>query len=230
MCGRFALFSPIDEIDRNFNVGAHIGIPQRYNIAPSQPALVVRHNPEGRTELAALEWGLVPEWKKERPSKPLINARLETVEIKPSFRASVKRSRCLIPFNGWYEWRSENGVKQPYFIADQNQSLQAFAGIWSVWHGPGGDHWLETFAIVTAAATGPIRRLHKRKPLVVPPAHYEAWMTTHDPLPRGFLDTFEWVSEEQFGWHAVSRRVNSIQNDDSACLEPAEAPKQPSLF
>lgn len=230
MCGRFAFYSPEEAVRSWFKVPVPHEIPQRYNIAPSQPALVVRHNPEGKPELSALEWGLVPEWKKERSEKPLINARVETIEVKPSFRASVKRSRCLIPFNGWYEWKSENGAKQPYFISMHDQSLQAFAGIWSVWHGPGGDHWLETFAIVTAAATGPMRSLHARKPLVVPKAQYADWLTSHDPLPRGFLNRFNWIEERQFQWYPVNRQVNSVRFDDPSCLERPEPPAQPSLF
>lgn len=213
-----------------FGASAHSAIGARYNIAPSQPALVIRHDPHGQPELAALEWGLVPEWKKERSEKPLINARVETIEVKPSFRASVKRSRCLVPFNGWYEWKSENGIKQPYFISAREQSVQAFAGIWSVWHGPSGDHWLETFAIVTAASSGPMRSLHARKPLVVAREQYAEWLTSHDPLPRGFLNGFNWVEENQFDWYPVNRQVNSVRFDNVSCLDRPEPPAQPSLF
>lgn len=230
MCGRYTLTSPNDALERLFDLPNSVPIPKRYNIAPRQPVLVVRHDDKGVREMAAVEWGLVPEWKKEIGDKPLINARLETVEAKPSFRSSIKRKRCLVPFNGWYEWKTEHGRKQPYLIEPTSGEPMAFAGIWSTWHGPGGDNWLETMAIVTAASNGPMRGLHHRRPLVVPPERYDDWLQLHDPLPRGFLNDFDWVPETSFHWRAVSLRVNNVRFDDPACQEPAEEEPQHSLF
>lgn len=240
MCGRFTLTSTQDEIAAFFGVSADHVIPERYNIAPTQPVLVIREaesqiiGKRGGRELAALEWNFVPEWAKERNTKPLINARVETIEAKPSFRSSIKRRRCLIPFNGWYEWKSVNGKKQPYFIRkiddEGNAELAAFAGVWSTWHGPDGEFWLETFAIVTAEAKGPLRATHHRKPLVVKPQDYDRWLIPHDPLPNNFLKTFEWEAETAFHTMPVSTRVNSIRFDDPSCLAPPEEEKQPSLF
>lgn len=206
------------------------GIPPRYNVAPRQPVLIVRQTDKGANELAAVEWGFVPEWKKEIGDKPLINARVETVESKPSFRSAIKRKRCLVPANGWYEWRTEDGRKQPYFIEQHDAGLVAFAGIWSVWHGPGGDHWLETMAIVTAASVGPMKSLHHRRPLVVPPNQYGDWLHPHDPLPRGFINSFDWVQETAFQWRPVSPRVGNVRVDDPTCLNPPDTLRQHSLF
>lgn len=230
MCGRYLLSSPVENIRRLFNVAASAAILPRYNIAPRQPVLIVRVGEQGTRELVAVEWGLVPEWKKEIGDKPLINARLETIEVKPSFRSSIKRKRCLVPFNGWYEWKSEQGRKQPYLIEPTGGELEAFAGIWSTWHGPGGDFWLETMAIVTAPTVGPMRSLHHRRPLVVAPDQFDAWLQPQDPLPRGFLNSFDWVPETAFHWRAVSTRVNGVRFDDESCLLPAEIDPQHSLF
>lgn len=230
MCGRYLMTSPKDAMIQSFKVAAGAAIPPRYNIAPTQPVLIVRLGEAGQRELAAVEWGLVPEWKKERGDKPLINARVETVIEKPSFRASMKRKRCLVPFDGWYEWKSLNGRKQPFLIRPVAGGPMAFAGIWATWHGPNGDFWLETMAMLTAPTTGPMKGLHSRMPLVVRPDQYDAWLTPHDPLPRGFLDSFDFLPETAFEWQQVSTRVNNARFDGPACMEPPHDDPQPSLF
>lgn len=230
MCGRYLLASQVEFIRKLFGVEAAAAILARYNIAPRQPVLIVRVGEQGARELVAVEWGLVPEWKKAIGDKPLINARLETIEAKPSFRSSIKRKRCLVPFSGWYEWKTERGKKQPYLIEPVDGELAAFAGIWSTWHGPGGDFWLETMAIITGATFGPMKTLHHRRPLVVAPDQYDAWLQPQDPLPRGFLESFDWVPETAFHWHPVSTKVNSVRIDDETCLLPPEIDPQHSLF
>lgn len=230
MCGRFALKAPATEIERFFKVNAPVPIPDRYNIAPRQPVLIIRHTEKAVRELAAVEWGLVPEWKKEIGDKPLINARVETIEAKPSFRSSIKRKRCLVPFTGWYEWKTVDGLKVPHFISHMDGEMHAFAGIWSTWHGPHGDHWLETMSIVTAASSGIMRGMHHRKPLVVKPEQFEDWLTLHDPLPRNFLGSFDWEEEQHFHWRPVSRKVNSVRYDGPDCLDPPEENPQGVLF
>lgn len=230
MCGRFILTSPLDAIRAVFAVEATANIPARYNIAPKQPVLVVRHDEKGIPELVAVEWGFVPEWIKEPAKEPVINARIETVAAKPYFRASIKRKRCLVPMNGWYEWKTEGGRKQPYLIAPADGSLMAFAGVWSTWHGPQGEHWLETMAILTAPATGPLSTIHHRRPMVVAHADHEAWLTTHDPLPRRFLEDFPFVGERAFDVRPVSTRVGNVRFDSPECLDPPEHERQASLF
>ena len=255
MCGRYFLTSLIDTLRALFDVDTPHPIPPRYNIAPTQPVLVVRQcaddtlGRKGGRELAAVEWGLVPEWSRtgRRTDRPLINARVETVAEKPSFRASLVRRRCLVPFDGWYEWQAaggktggrqagaSHGGKQPWAITPRRGPM-AFAGIWSVWQGPDGASALETMAILTGPAPGAMAELHPRKPLVLEPSDYARWLEPHDPLPRGFLDSFSWAGEEAFEWRPVSRRVNAISHDDPACLDapaadpPPPQPRQPDLF
>lgn len=231
MCGRFTLTAGQDDITSKFLVDAHAVIPPRYNVAPTQPVLIVRHTPKGVRELAAAEWGLVPEWAKKRHrGKPLINARMETVESKASFRSAVKRTRCLMPFTGWYEWRTEKGKKQPYLIKPIDDQVHGFAAIWTVWHGPDGEHWLETVTIVTAEATDHLRGVHHRKPLVVAPESYEQWLTPQDPLPRNFWQSISFLSERSFDYFPVNDRVNNIRNDDSSCIAAPPPSAQASFW
>ena len=230
MCGRYALRALLEEIEHLFAIKGSAGIPARYNIAPRQPVLIVRNNEHSQRELAAVEWGLIPEWKKEVGDKPLINARVETVEVKPSFRSSIKRKRCLVPFDGWYEWKPEPGRKQPYLFEARDAGMHAFAGIWSTWHGPGGDHWLETMAILTAPARGHFKNVHHRRPLVVRPDQFDDWLQPQDPLPRGFLNGFDWIPENAFTYRPVGSRVSNVRFDDPSCLDPAMTHAQHSLF
>ncbi|WND03112.1 SOS response-associated peptidase [Temperatibacter marinus] len=231
MCGRFSLTATEEEIAEAFGVYAHSAIPERYNVAPTQPILSVRSTPRGKRELAALEWGLVPEWSKEgRKDRPLINARVETVEEKASFKSPLRRTRCLVPFNGWYEWKTVKGRKQPYYITPRNGAVHAFAGLWAVWHGQEGEHWLETTAFITAEAQGPLKAVHHRKPLVVSPESYQRWLKPEDPLPRNFWDSLTFLPETDFDMRPVSSRVNSARFDDSSCIDPPEEEMQGSLF
>jgi len=230
MCGRYLMTSPKEAMRRTFDVIAEADIPPRFNIAPRQPVLVVRNSEKGGRELAAVEWGLVPEWKKEIGDKPLINARIETIADKPSFRSSVKRKRCLVPFTGWYEWKTQNGRKVPHLITPVGDELTAFAGIWSTWHGPSGEHWFETMAIVTASAVNSLRSIHHRRPLAVRSGDFSAWLAPHDPLPRGFLEGFDFVPEHAFEWRPVSGKVNSVRMEGPECIAPPEGERQHSLF
>ncbi len=230
MCGRYSLTAPREAIAKVFDVAAENDIPERRNIAPRQPVLIVRNSEKGIRHLAAVEWGLVPEWRKEIGDKPLINARIETIAEKPSFRSSMKRQRCLVPFTDWYEWRTENGRKVPHRIRRHDGELGAFAGVWATWHGPGGDHWLETMAIVTAPTNSVLKPLHHRRPLIVRPEQYSDWLQPHDPLPRGFLSSFDWVEETKFIWGPVSSKVNSIRFEGPECHFPPEEERQASLF
>lgn len=235
MCGRFMFTAPIEAVRQTFGVEGRTAIPPRYNIAPTQPVLAVRLSEQAERELVALEWGLVPEWAKDRPEKPLVNARSETAAQKPSFRASVKRKRCLMPYTGWYEWTREDGARQPYLIRYTGEDVGAFAAIWSTWHGPSGDHWLETVALLTAEAKGELAEVHHRRPLAVKPEDFDRWLAPHDPLPRSFMESFDWVPEDRYETVRVSKRVNSVRFDDPTCAEPeaktpSSPPAQGSLF
>ncbi len=231
MCGRFGLAASISEINQVYGVNGRAAIPQRYNIAPTQPVLTVRLDEKCLRELVATQWGLVPSWAKElRKDKPLINARSETIAVKPSFKGSFKRRRAIVPATFWYEWKSVRGYKQPYVVESAEGGLFGFAAIWDVWNGVGGESWLETMAIVTAPTTGALRPLHHRRPLVLAAHDYDAWLEPHDPMPKDFIESFNWVPENAFHWCPVSKRVNNVGNDDKNLLGPPEQEPQGSLF
>ena len=135
-----------------------------------------------------------------------------------------------MPADGWYEWKAGAGGKQPWLIQHVDKAPFAFAGLWTTWHGTDGESWLETMAIITAPAVGPLKSVHHRRPLVVQSDQYADWLEPHDPLPRGFLDGFNWTAESEFTMRKVSRRVSNVRNDDAACIAPPEEDKQGSLF
>jgi len=222
MCGRFYFSSPVEMMRQIFGVDARINLPARYNIAPSQPIMTIFRDEKGVRHFAPMEWGLVPEWAKEKPAKPMINARIETVTEKPSFRAAIKRTRCLVPFDGWYEWKTINGQKQPFVIRPTGNRPAAFAGIWTEWQGPGGDFALQTVAFLTGDASQNLADIHHRRPMVVSPDNYDQWLMPHDPLPKDFLSQINWLAESEFETFPVGRRVNSVRFDDADCINPVD--------
>ena len=216
MCGRYVLTSPGEAIAEHFRLAAVPVYPPRYNIAPTQTALVVRETPAGRREAVGLRWGLVPFWAKE-PSigSRLINARAEGLADKPAFRAAFRRRRCLVPADGFFEWQALAGRrKQPYHVRLAAGEPFAMAGLWEQWRPPEGDP-VATFTIVTTAANGALRVLHDRMPVIVAPADYDEWLSAPDPSallgpPAGAV----------FAVAPIGTRVNDVRNDDPGVLQP----------
>ena len=230
MCGRYMLTSPVEAIRQIFGVGGGLNLPARYNIAPGQQVPIIRGAKKGR-ELVMAEWGLVPSWMKTKPSsKPMINARSETIAEKPSFRAAFARRRCLVPANGFYEWQKGEGGKTPMLIHLQGQTLFAFAGIWEAWWGADGDELLETVAIVTRAAWPPIAPIHERMPVMLGAGDIALWLGEEDVAPLELLPRLRQRQASEIHFHAVSKRVNAVANDDPSLIEPVVIPSQRSLF
>ncbi|HEY1153931.1 MAG TPA: SOS response-associated peptidase, partial [Pseudolabrys sp.] len=164
MCGRFVITSPPDAMRRLLRYREQPNFPARYNVAPTQPIPVVRLINGART-FTLMRWGLLPGWVKEpKGFTLLINARAETAAEKPAFRNALKRRRCLLPADGFYEWKREGALKQPYFIRRRDRAPFAFAGLWETWSGPGGEE-IDTAAIVTTDASADIAGLHHRMPV-----------------------------------------------------------------
>jgi putative SOS response-associated peptidase YedK len=149
MCGRFTLKTPIENVATQFQAAAPKNIEARYNIAPSQEILAVWERGKER-EMSSLVWGLIPSWSRE--PKGIINARAETLLEKPSFREAFKHRRCLIPADGFYEWKKEANGKQPYYFQLKDGELFAFAGIWEEWEK--GESAVRTCAIITTEGRG----------------------------------------------------------------------------
>lgn len=175
MCGRFVQAVPGQVIGELFKVAVPRVSAARYNVAPTQDALVVRETLVGR-ELASLRWGLVPGWAKETAiGARLINARIETAAEKPAFRQAMARRRCLIPVSGFYEWHVVAGRKQPYLISFDDRPCFALGGLWERWMSGDGDP-VETFTVLTTRPNEVVSTLHDRMPVVVPPKNFAAWL------------------------------------------------------
>lgn len=178
MCGRFALTATPEEVRRLFAFLDLPNFPPRDDIRPTEPIGIVAVR-EGSRRFVLVRWGFVPGWVKDpREFSLLINARAETAAAKPSFRGAMRHGRCLVPANGFYEWRSEGaGPKRPYFIAPPDGRLVAFAGLTETWAGADGSE-VDTAAILTVPANELVAPIHDRMPAVIPPEDFAAWLDT----------------------------------------------------
>ncbi len=176
MCGLYSFRRSPEETRTLFNYLEEPDFPPRQYVAPGGPIAIVRAD-KGERHFALVRWGLVPSWVKEiKPGKPLINARAESVLAKPTFRNAMKRRRCLIPADGFYEWTGDvPGKKQPWFIHRPDDALFAFAGLWEYWMGADGSE-LETAAIITGEPNQTIAKIHNRMPVVIEPQDYGRWL------------------------------------------------------
>ena len=218
MCGRFIITSAPEAIRQLFGYLEQPNFPPRYNVAPTQPIPVVMD--ESGRHFRLMRWGLWPAWVKDpRKFTLLINARVETVREKPAFKNAIRRRRCLIPADGYYEWHSFEGIKRPYFIHRRDGRPVGFAGVAETWIGPNGEE-VDTVAIVTAPASADLAVLHHRVPVTVNADDFERWLDcradeahTVTPLMRG-------PRVGEFAWHEISSRVNHAANDDAQLILP----------
>jgi putative SOS response-associated peptidase YedK len=210
MCGRYALHANPEVVALMFGLSEVPAFAARYNIAPTAQVLVIR---EGGGAL--LRWGLVPRWAKD-PSigARMNNARAETVAEKPSFREAYRRRRCLIPASGFYEWKLEDGRKQPYYIHPADGQLFAFAGLWEQWAAP--DRTLETCAIITTESNAKMLAVHERMPVIVSPGEYSRWLTQGGIALRA-------CAEDTIGIRRVGRAVNNARNDAPGLVAPDDS-------
>lgn len=186
MCGRFAFYSPAEAAAALFDFEVSLTTEPRYNIAPSQPVPVVRNTRSGGRELVLLRWGLVPSWARN-PSigHRMINARAETLAVKPAYRNAYEKRRCLILADGFYEWRKvASAKKQPYYISRADGRPFAFAGLWETWTDRSTGESLRTTVIVTTAANDFLKDLHDRMPVVLEPGTASAWLAGAAGVPE----------------------------------------------
>ncbi len=227
MCGRYTLTNPDPvKLRQRFMLGESAEVPEvepRYNVAPTDAVLAVRRDDEGAREAGRLRWGLVPgRWAEKRSGRPLINARAEGITSQPAFRESFAERRCLIPADGFFEWRRDENGTLPFWISGADGELFAFAGIWAELparaSGPDGD-MLHSCAIVTTEPNGLIRPIHDRMPAILDPGLESDWLDPGAgegdllamlrPLPADLLQTRE-----------ISDAVNDVRNDGPELLEP----------
>ena len=232
MCGRYSLTSPAEAIRAVFNYPERPNLPARANIAPTQEVAAVRltvtddGGAPGR-HFAWLRWGLIPPWAKDRAiGNRLINARAESVADKPAFRDAFHRRRCLILADGFYEWRSEGGRRQPYRITLADGGPFAFAGLWERWRDRSAGETVESCTIVTTEANSLLRSLHDRMPVILDTAGHAAWLDeqTTAEAARALLRPYP---ADALVFYRVSPRINSPDNDDPALTAPIEEPSVP---
>jgi len=197
----------------------------RFNIAPTQDAPVVRQRTEPKRErtLQFLRWGLIPSWAEDiKIGARLINARGETVAAKPSFRSAFRKRRCLVPADGFYEWRADGKAKQPYLIARRDGASFAFAGLWERWtpkEKPAEPAFIDSYTIVTTEANTLLKPLHERMPVILAPEHYASWLDP-EAAEADLLALLRPAPEELLHYFPVSRRVNAARVDVPELIEP----------
>jgi putative SOS response-associated peptidase YedK len=233
MCGRFTLTDPDPaRIRARFGLteSAELGEHEepRYNIAPTDPVLAIRRGERGERQLGRLRWGLVPgRWAERRSGPPLINARAETLESQPAFAESFRERRCLIPADGFYEWRNEGSSKTPYWISRVDGDLFAFAGLWASLPARDGEGELVSCTIVTCEPNELIRPLHDRMPVVLMPDAEARWL---DPAAgvQELGSLLVPAPEDLLALREVVDAVNDVREDGPDLLAPREA--RPQLF
>jgi putative SOS response-associated peptidase YedK len=236
MCGRFTLHTEKELLAKRFEVDLDAVGPlaPRYNIAPSQDVLVVRMRDAERLAMP-MRWGLVPHWAKPLEKlPPMINARRETLAEKPAFRDSLRRRRCLVLADGFYEWQSVDRrvPRQPFWISLADAEPFAMAGIWDVWFPPEDPDAepLRSCSIVTAPANLAIQMIHPRMPVILPLDRAFRWLDPElDDDPDALLELLEPVAANALASHPVCLDVNSPEQDDAHLIEPVPHPS-PTLF
>jgi putative SOS response-associated peptidase YedK len=223
MCGRFVQYSDPDVYASRFDLDAVCQAVPRYNVAPTQPVLAIRETDEGKRVLVPLRWGLVPAWSKGPDNRySMINARAETVNTKPAYRNAFKHRRCLIPAEGFYEWKAGKAGKMPFLIRRRGGEPFAMAGLWERWHAPEGGT-IESCTIIVTGANGPVREIHDRMPVVLGREDYAAWLDPGNRDADGLLAMLMPAETAQWAMHEVSRRVNSPKSEGPELLEPVDA-------
>lgn len=223
MCGRFTIVNLADFIAQfPFFELPDVPPPPRYNVAPTQPVPVVANTGENKIEF--YRWGLIPSWADDPAiGNRLINARAETLDSKPSFRDGLRRRRCLVIGDSFYEWRKEPGgkTKTPLRITMKDQRPFGFAGIWDVWQSPDGSQ-LPTCTIITVPANELVAPIHDRMPAIIRPAEYRAWLEpTEHPADR-MKPLLSPYPADQMKAQVVSRAVNNPKVDSRECIEPVD--------
>lgn len=237
MCGRYTLTTPTDELAEHLLLGEAPALAPRYNVAPQQDVPCVRLE-EGTRRLRLLRWGLVPPWLRPRPRgrsrRPLdpdappagwINARAETAADRPAFRSAYRNRRCLVPADGFYEWkpRPQSRGKVPHYFYLAGGGPFCFAGIWERWRSPSGEELLSC-AILTTRPNALLAEVHERMPVILAPEAYGRWLTAGPDELDALRELLEPFPAERMAAHPVSRLVNDPTCDRPGCIEPASAP------
>jgi putative SOS response-associated peptidase YedK len=219
MCGRFMQERPVSDLAEIFGAEPLVYDPGgRYNIAPTDEAIVVVER-DDRRALASYRWGLIPHWAEDaRIASRTFNARAESVATMPAFRESFRRRRCLVPVDGFYEWRREGSVRQPYRVFRADGRPLALAGLWSGWRNPETDEVRRTFTIVTTTPNAVVAELHDRMPVIIPDHAWGRWLDPRPAEPGELRALLEPTDAVPLEIAPASRLVNDVRHDGPELL------------
>jgi putative SOS response-associated peptidase YedK len=233
MCGRYRLSRRKQLVEEYFGaVSSEEDWSPRYNVAPTQPVPVIcQHPKEPIRQLSMMRWGLIPSWAKDSSGAArMINARAETTATLPAFRDALKSRRCLIPADGFYEWKRDGKSGQPYCFEVNEGALFAFAGLWDRWKDPTGQ-WMKSCSILTTTPNDVTSTVHDRMPVILVPDGYDLWLDPGMTNTAAATELLEPYDARLMRCYPVSTRVNHVVNDDEECARPVELVQtQASLF
>ena len=221
MCGRFALKENPKKLGEYFQLTGDLEFLPSWNIAPSSRICSVTADAEGNRHLHKMRWGLIPSWAKDVTiGNKLANARGETVAEKPSFRSAFKHRRCLIPASGFYEWKTESGIKYPWYVSLKSSSPLAFAGLWEIWHPEDGGP-IESCCIITTAANSLMEPIHDRMPVILTPDQWATWLSPQEHQAAKQLQMIHPCDPDSLQVWQVTRELNRVGlRDDAGLIEP----------
>lgn len=221
MCGRYSLTAPPPRVAAFLGAAGAGVLRSRFNVAPGQDVAVAVCGEDGRRAVVARRWGFVARFARDAASGVrAVNARVETAAEHPAFREAFRVRRCLVPADGFYEWRRRRGGAEPYHVALPGRALFAMAGLWERCEPAGGEP-VETCVILTGPACGRLRELHGRAPLLVDPERFDAWLDPGQHDPERLRETLASDLADALELRAVDPRVSDPRFDEPACLEPA---------
>ena len=210
---------PVSDLAEIFQAEALVDEPGgRYNIAPTDEAIVVVER-DDRRALKGYRWGLIPHWAPDaRIASRTFNARAESIASMPAFRESFRQKRCLVPVDAFYEWKREDGVRQPYRIFRADGRPLALAGLWAGWKNPDTGEVRRTFTIVTSTPDAAVAELHNRMPVIVPDEAWGRWLDPRPTEPGELRALLEPTDEVALEIAPASRLVNDVRNDGPQLL------------
>jgi putative SOS response-associated peptidase YedK len=221
MCGRFVLMTVGKDLAKQFGLEEVPDLEPHYNIAPTQMVVIIRLDRNTlQRRLVEVKWGLIPFWAKDTSiGNRLINARVESAADKPAFRSAFKFRRCLVPADGFYEWKKTEGKKkQPYLVRNADGTPFAFAGLWESWKGPEGET-LESCTILTTDANDLTREIHDRMPVILKSEDYDLWLDPEVKDPKLLKPLLQPYPSEDMKVEPVSSKVNKASYDAPDCVE-----------
>jgi putative SOS response-associated peptidase YedK len=216
MCGRFVIIP--DNLKARFDIwGNVLELSPNYNAAPSQllPAVIFDGS---QNQIELMEWGLIPSWSKQRQTGySMFNARIETLLEKPTYSRPFKTQRCIIPANGFYEWKKTENGKQPYYITQTGEVTMGFAGIYDIWEDVANGNRIKSYTIITTESKGIMKEIHDRSPVILRRSHETEWLQSSDE--QGLISLLQ-DNVTNLSLQPVSKLVNLVRNNDKSLIEP----------